>query len=94
MSTFSLFFFQGLRKNYGKFEEILKVDRIIFLASATESVPVNLIHSVREAARPSGDDGNIRGKEKKRKTKNLKRNTHTNKQTKTQDKKLSTRKIT
>ena len=64
---FSLLFctiaLQGLRDEYSKYDEVLKVDRIIVLASATEEVPINLIRCVREAARPSAGDTNNRGEQ-------------------------------
>ena len=50
-----------MREKYSKNEEELKVDRIIFLASATEEIPESLIQCVRAAARPGGDADNKRG---------------------------------
>ncbi|XP_067677560.1 uncharacterized protein [Haliotis asinina] len=45
---------EGLRTKYNRNNEKLKVDRVIFLSSATQLVPTNLISCVMEAARPSG----------------------------------------
>ncbi len=54
----------GLRAKYADVQEKLKVDRVIFVCSAEEGVPTNLIKCVREAARPTGmsDDDNKRSK--------------------------------
>ncbi|XP_078317387.1 uncharacterized protein LOC111104536 [Crassostrea virginica] len=41
----------GLRKHYSKNDELLKIDRIIFIASATSSLPNRLMEAVRKTAR-------------------------------------------
>ncbi|XP_046546726.1 uncharacterized protein LOC124256811 [Haliotis rubra] len=45
---------EGLRSKYNQNNEKLKVDRVIFLSSATQDFPENLISCVIQAARPSG----------------------------------------
>ncbi|XP_046344241.2 uncharacterized protein LOC124124982 isoform X2 [Haliotis rufescens] len=45
---------EGLRSKYNQNNEKLKVDRVIFLSSAIQLVPENLISCVMQAARPSG----------------------------------------
>ncbi|XP_046342066.2 uncharacterized protein LOC124122915 [Haliotis rufescens] len=45
---------EDLRQKYAENDEKLKVDRIIFVSSATQEVPQNLIGCVLRAARPSG----------------------------------------
>lgn len=47
---------EGLKQKYLKNKEELKVDRIIFVSSATENVPKQLISCVLKAARPSGGE--------------------------------------
>ncbi|KAJ8316419.1 hypothetical protein KUTeg_006433 [Tegillarca granosa] len=47
---------EGLKQKYLQNKEELKVDRIIFVASATENVPKQLISCVIKAARPSGGE--------------------------------------
>lgn len=44
----------GLREQYSQNQELLKVDRIIFVASAQEVIPANLINCVVQAANPVG----------------------------------------
>jgi hypothetical protein len=44
----------GLREHYSKNHEDLKIDRIIFVASANSSLPTRLMAAVRNTARKEG----------------------------------------
>ncbi|XP_067678517.1 uncharacterized protein [Haliotis asinina] len=45
---------ESLRQKYSENDENLKVDRVVFVSSATLEIPQNLIQCVLQAARPSG----------------------------------------
>ncbi|KAL5020543.1 hypothetical protein ScPMuIL_003435 [Solemya velum] len=47
---------RGLCRKYSDHDEKLKVDRIVFLASATEAIPQRLIECLMKAARPMGSE--------------------------------------
>lgn len=45
---------EGVKNRYAEKEESLKVDRIIFVGSATGNIPKNLVSCLLKAARPTG----------------------------------------